>query len=300
MASEPKPQSPSLFSMARSKLQSAVASGVRDSCSLHRWVLLKNSIIRSHPSDDTTVASDKADVTYVYRRDEEGREEDEEEDAFMFPDPDALLNPPDRGVGDSENQWLDSLLETLGVSDETEEADGGVSVSILPVDEDDEPLSPLYSPSSSSDDLVDPSSLYCNPHAIPTPYPIPYPPVAPAWFESSTDSLLDASPPLYHDPLPYYDVDDTEDLPVPDAIEDTSDDESDAPSTPFDHSTASLAPLDPVSIPLPPRRRRRSQTLQPQVYIDTDDCYFYPFELDPDDDPTNTARAYRPPIYQEC
>ncbi|KAH9951397.1 hypothetical protein B0H21DRAFT_280472 [Amylocystis lapponica] len=293
---------PSLFSMARNKLQSAVANGVKDSCSLHRWVLLKNSILRSHTPDVVPAALDTPDVTYVYRQDaEEGQEE--EQDAFEFPDPHSL-GPRDAGVADPENAWLDSVLETLGDDDLDIEADVGVSVSVLPVDEDDEPLSPLYSPISSSDDLVA-SSFYYNPPPISAPYPIPYPPLhpplVPSWFEleECVDSHSDASPPHYHDPLPYYDVDDTADMAVPDAIEDLSDDESDALSTPCYNSLSSLSPADPASIPLPHSRTRLRS--HPQVYIDTDDSYFYPFELDPppfhDDD---TARAYRPSVFQEC
>ncbi|KZT11470.1 uncharacterized protein LAESUDRAFT_272150 [Laetiporus sulphureus 93-53] len=302
-------QSPSLLAMARNKLLSTSVNGVKDSSSLHRWVLLRNSLVQPHtPAPIAT--PEKADVPYVYRRVEDEGCDQEEEVAFMFPDPDALSR--DAGVCGSENDWLDSLLEDLGEDDDLDAEEGGLETSMsgAPPDEDDEPLSPLYSPMSSSDNLVDQSSFYVNPHAIPIPYPIPYPPVRPslvsAWYglDSSPDSLLEASSPLYHDPLPYYDVDDTEDLPVPDAIEDTSDDESDAPATPFDHSTSSICPLDPASVPLPSERRRRSHSRQPQVYVDTDDSYFYPFGLDPlpshVDNPVHAARVYGPSVYQQC
>ncbi|TFY51042.1 hypothetical protein EVJ58_g10768 [Rhodofomes roseus] len=283
--------------MARNKLQYVVSTGVKDSCSLHRWVLLKNSIIHSHPSDDAAAAPDGDDaVPYALSQGEAADAPAEEQEvAFMFPDPDALASPGAGSSSDSENEWLDSLLETLGGEDDDLDADdgeGGVSVS--PADEDDELLSPLYSPMSSSDDLADQSSFYINPHAIPLPYPIPYPPLQPLgqrWLEC-------------HDPLPYYDADDVDDMPVPDAIEDTSDDESDAPATPFDHSTSSL--VDPASVPLPIERRRRSDFIHPQVYIDTDDSYFYPFELDPlpphhdDGVAVDTGRVYRPSLIQEC
>ncbi|EPT05904.1 hypothetical protein FOMPIDRAFT_1039231 [Fomitopsis schrenkii] len=308
MASEATEPSPSLFSMARTKLQSVVGTGVKDSCSLHRWVLLKNSIYRSHPSDVAAAAPDRDDVSYARAQDEAADAVVEEQEvAFMFPDPDAFASPVAGFSSDSENEWLDSLLETLGCEDEDLDADdteGGadsVVVSVLPVDDDDELLSPLYSPMSSSDDLVDQSSYYINPHAIPIPYPIPYPPLQSPLVQRWLD--FDESSALYHDPLPYYDADDVDDLSVPDAIEDTSDDESDAPATPFDHSTSSL--VEPASVPPPPERRRRSDLLQPRVYIDTDDSCFYPFELDPiphEDDPVtvDTARVYRPPLIQEC
>ncbi|GBE82492.1 hypothetical protein SCP_0408760 [Sparassis crispa] len=292
--------------MARSKLQSAVGGGAKDSTSLHRWVLLKNSIVRSSPSDATTATPEGADVTDVYPHDDEEVHEDEDSDAFMFPDPDAVRGSRDSGLCDPENQWLDSLLQTLGDDDQAES-----EVPVNAADDDDEPLSPLCSPMSSSDDLVNHSSYYEIQPPLSIPYPVPYPPLhpplVPAWFEdeSPSDSLLDSSPPLYHDPLPYYDVDDTEDLAVPDAIEDTSDDESDAPSTPCYRSTTSLSPTDPASIPLPPEQTRlRSHPLQPRVYIDTDDSYFYPFDLTSmpshDDDHPISARVFQPPIYQEC
>ncbi|OBZ75113.1 hypothetical protein A0H81_04529 [Grifola frondosa] len=277
--------------MARSKLQSVVGGGVKDSCSLHRWVLLKNSIIRSHPSDATPAASDKADVSYVRHDEDEGR--DEEEDAFMFPDPSG---------GNSENQWLDSLLETFGDDDDDVDVESPTaSVSLLPVDEDDEPLSPLYSPMSSSDDLVGNGNFFYQSPPIANPYPVPYPPIhpplVPAWFEleSSADSLL-------HEPLPHFHADD-EDLQVPEAIEDTSDDESDAPSTPYSNSMSSLPSPDPASVPLPPERTRLRA--EPHVYIDADDSYFYPFELDPqpshdDNHHSEIARVFHSPFYQEC
>ncbi|KAI0721565.1 hypothetical protein C8T65DRAFT_630390 [Cerioporus squamosus] len=292
---QPQSEPPSLFSMARSKLQTAVSGGVRDSCSLHRWVLLKNSILRSHTVDPAPSPAD-ADVQHVYRHDDDDEARDEvEEDAFMFPDPHAI-GARSALVGDSEKQWLDSLLEDLG--DDDEDADVGTSLSVLPVDDDDEPLSPLCSPMSSSDDLVGHSSLFYQPPPIAIPYPVPYPPLhpplLPSWLQLDSHD---------HDPLPYYDADD--DLPVPDAIEDTSDDESDALSTPYSQSMSSLSPTDPASVPLPAERRRLRG--HPHVYVDTDADYFYPFELDPPlpfhDDaehPLDSARVFRPPIYQEC
>lgn len=286
----------SLFSMARSKLNAMVSSGSKDSCSLHRWVLLKNSFLRSASVEPAPSQADAADVQHVYRHDDEEARDEVEEDAFEFPDPHALGSRASNGGG-AEQQWLDSLLEDLGDDDD---ADIGVSTAVLPVDDDDEPLSPLCSPMSSSDDLVGHSALLYQSPPIAYPYPIPYPPLhpplLPAWRQ-----LEDAHD---HDALPYYDAhDDVADLPVPDAIEDTSDDESDAPSTPYSQSMSSLSPTDPASIPLPPERRRLRG--HPHVYVDTDDAYFYPFELDPplpfhDEDPHESPRGFRSPIYQEC
>lgn len=286
----------SLFSLARNKLQSVVGGGVKDSCSLHRWVLLKNSIIRSHlPS--TSVANapkGEADTDNVYRQDETF--EEEEQDAFMFPDPHTI--PDQDPSANGESQWLDSLLEDLEDEDDDDfKVNGSPSASFLPVsDEDSEPLSPLYSPMSSSDDLVDQSDYY----PFPLPYPPLHPPLLPNWCElsastDSLDSILPATPILYDNPLPYFDVDDLEDFHVPDAIDDLSDDESDGPSTPSIGSVTSTSPCDSDdSLSLP--RERTRLLIHPQVYVETDERSFYPFEVDPlpfPDSLSPSARVYR-------
>jgi len=294
-------ESPNLSTLARSKLHLSV--GGRDNCSLHRWVLLKNSLTRSSPSPTTCIAVlDKNDVNPVYSPDEEDIEDEEvycedEEDSFMFPDASKLNSCSGADVNASEAEWLDSLLETLGDDDE----DSDVHVSILPVedDDDDASYSPLISPMSSSDDLVSQPAYYPPPIAIP--YPVPYPPFHPPLLRSfelnSFDSPIDSSPSSYDDPLPYNDMDDVEDLAVPDAIEDTSDDESDAVSTPsLIQSSSNLSLVDPASIPLPVDRRQRPQL---HVYIDTDDSYFYPFELDPLPLHNDRLNSYNH-VYQEC
>ena len=238
-------------------------SSSRDNCSLHRWVLLKNSIIRSPPSSSATTL-DKTDVNPVYTPCEEDVEVcfEEEADSFMFPDASRLnaCGGTD-AVTTSEAQWLDSLLETLG--DEDEDAD--VNVAILPVDDDDDDqsYSPLMSPMSSSDDLVNQQPAYY-PSAIAIPYPVPYPPFHPP---------PESSP---------YDLDDVD---LPDCIEDTSDDESDT------IRTSSL--VDPASVPLPAERISR-----PHLYIYSNDSYFYPFELDPVPLPDDHVHSYN--LYQEC
>lgn len=290
-------ESNSLFSLARNKLQSVVGGGVKDSSSLHRWVLLKNSIIRSHVETDTpNQASDEAEADSVYRQDEEIYEVDQ--DAFMFPDPHSSCDKSPT-AGSDENQWLDSVLEGLE-DDEDDYFKADASTSALPTtDEDTEPLSPLYSPMSSSDDLAEQPAYYA--------YPLPYPPfrspISSAWspLEDSIDSILPSTPTLYDNPLPYLDVDELEDSSVPDAIEDISDDESDAPSTPSAVSTPSLSPSGPT---IPISRERTRLLTHPQVYVERDDSYFYPFELDPlpfpDDTLAPSLRAYRDTYSSEC
>lgn len=293
--------STSLFSLARDKLQSVVSGSTKDTCSLHRWVLLKNSIIHSSPlpAAPNAASPHEADADSVYRPEEEEVFEEEEEDQFSFPDPHSLHDDiPASGNGEA--QWLDSLLEGLEDGDDDDDlSEHMTSSSASPSEDSAEPLSPLYSPMSSSDDLADQSSFY----HYPMPYPPVSPPVIPSWFElqapAADDPVSTPSSPLYDSPLPYYAVDELEDSPVPDAIEDTSDDESDTPSTPSATSTSSLAPFGPASPSTPPQRTRFLS--HPQVYVETDDSYFYPFESDPlpfPDDP-DSARVVRP-TYQEC
>lgn len=288
MSTEPS----NLSSLARSKLQLSVG---KDSCSLHRWVLLKNLIVRSQPSSTITAAADTSDVNCVYtsreRTEEEYEDEEEEEaDSFLFPDAGKLADSRETDVSASEAEWLDSLLEDLAGEDDGEfNASPDIGISILPPDDDDDEdslLSPLVSPMSSSDDLLQ-SAYYPPPVAVP--YPVPYPPSPIHAY--NVDSPLNSQSP-YNVHLPYYDVDD---LAVPDTIEDTSDDESDAPSTPSLHHSSSTSSLtDPASIRLPVDRRPR-----PHIYVNADNPYFYKFDLDPLPFPEDDFRSYDP-AYQEC
>jgi len=296
MSAEPS----SLFSMARSKLH--VAVGGKDNCNLHRWVLLKNSIFRSAPPAVThSPPNSIVDVKSVYIPEDEDDDEDEEEaDSFMFPDASDLVVRD--GANASEAEWLDSLLETLCEGGEDEfSSDRHISVTVVPVDDDeDASLSPLVSPMSSSDDLLSQHAFYPPPIAVP--YPVPYPPFHPPLIHPYElgpviESPLYSSPPAY-DALPYYDADELDDLSVPEAIEDTSDDESDAPLTPSLGRSSDLYFVDPASVPLPGERRQRRS--QPHVYIRTTDSYLDRFELDPlpfhDEDHFPSYNA----VYQAC
>jgi hypothetical protein len=270
---------------------------------LHRWVLLKNSIIQSSSSSPSTSAV-KNDVNDVLLPDEGDNEDEEvcseeEADSFMFPDASKLNSCGGPDVNASEAEWLDSLLETLGDEDEDFNADSDVNVSNPRVDDDDDqPCSPPISPMSSSDDLINQQPAYY-PTPLAVPYPVPYPPFHPPLIRSfELDSLDSPLDPSYEDPLPYYYMDDVEDLAVPDAIEDTSDDESDVVSTPsLVRSSSNTSLVDPASIPLPAEPRRRPQL---HVYIDTDDSYFYPFELDPLPFRDDRLTSYNHHVYQEC
>jgi hypothetical protein len=289
------PEPSDLSSMARSKLQSSFAN--KDS-SLHRWVLLKNSLLRSQSS------ASPVDKTGIHCIDSstgdeelEDEEEYEESDSFLFPDAGKLLDDSEEDVSTSEAQWLDSLLETLVDADE-DQLNVDNSDSALPVDEEDLPLSPLISPMSSSDDLINQPVYFPPPIAVP--YPIPYPPVLHSYtvIDSSLESPPGSSlPSLYANSTSTYEIDDVEELSVPEAIEDTSDDESDAPPTPSlrNSTTSTISLNEPTSTAVPASRRRG---IQPQVYIGSDSSYFYPFELDPL--PFAENDFINPEIYPEC
>ncbi|KAF8212408.1 hypothetical protein K438DRAFT_1806462 [Mycena galopus ATCC 62051] len=272
------PSSPNLFSLARSKLMREQG--------LHRWVLLKNSIIQSLPLVSTASPTQTATSSY-----EDDAEDAAEVDSFMFPDAGKLVERPSSEVNASEAAWLDSLLETLGEDDEDDfSADPDVSVSVVPVDDDEDlPQSPPMSPNSSSDDLTNFTQSYY-------PYLVPYPPFAPPPISSYHFNTPASSPPSYVDPLPYSycDLDDLDDFPpVPDAIEDTSDDESDAPSTPG-QSLSSLS-LDPASIPLPAEHSRLRHSTPHIYYTDPQDEYLYAF------DPLPFPSDHHSPVhYPEC
>lgn len=304
-----------LPSLARSKLSSSVTS--KDNCSLHRWVLLKNSIIRSAPLPAPTVTTPETtyalrahdELLLAYQEDDCDCLDDEEVgDSFMFPDagsiPEAgniLSDHASAEPNSSEDQWLASVLESL-------EDDDDYMSSVPAPDED--LISPPNSPSSSSDDLTDPSFY---PTLGPFPYsylyPVPYPPLRPPLIhhhECDDISFHGQNRPtvpsltLPFDALPYRDLEDMgDDISMPDAIEDDSDDESDVPCTPMlTNSTGSSlsSSADPASIPLPEERQREPRL---HVYIDSETDYFYPFELDPLPFPDDMHSSYnRYP--QEC
>ncbi|KAI0062243.1 hypothetical protein BV25DRAFT_661834 [Artomyces pyxidatus] len=293
--------SPSLSQTTRSKLHLAVGGGAKDNCSLHRWVLLKNSIFRSQPSPAAPVCT-KADVNPVYATDHGEEDEevclDEEHDSFMFPD---VIHTAGAHVDSMEEQWFDSLYETL----EVDEEDAAVSNSLLQVDDDDDftPFTPSTSPMSSSDDLTI-HPVYNDP-PISMPYPVVYPPFHPPLLgalDIKPLTPLDSSYPPFNVALPYYDADDIDDLSVPDAIEDVSDDESDVLSTPSMTRSPVSSLLDPVSSSLLGGEGIRRR-VTPQVFVGADTSCFYGFELDPlpfPDDLHNPSHMFNSAYEQEC
>ncbi|KAL5533285.1 hypothetical protein ACEPAF_5061 [Sanghuangporus sanghuang] len=269
-----------LANLARSKLHDACSSGSRDNISLHRWVLLKNSITTQDvlPDQSSKPASDFAGVSES-SRDSEPEFEDEEVDsvidesmfAFLFPDPGNAVATPVEDECASEEQWLDSLLESLG---DDEDDDDDIKMHLKPVDIDNANAEQLNTHSraeaqslctSFSEDFATP------PSPIKVPYPVPYPPLnRPFELDSHACCFASDSSPYSH--FDHHDIEDSEGS-VPDAIEDTSDDESESVSTPFCRSRTSLNFVDPASVPLPRDR------YEPHIYRGSDD--YYPYEADP-------------------
>jgi hypothetical protein len=244
---------------------------------------------------------DSYSITSTHHQPEDEHEEEvntDDNDSFMFPDAGKLVGPT-TDVNGSESEWLDSLLETLGDEDEDDYAvEPEAQSSILPTDEEDDDslfFSPTTSPMSSSDDLPNLPSLPSFYPSVAYSYSYPYIMHPPLLVPFEPSSIPDP----YHEPLPYSDMSDSETLSVPDAIEDTSDDESDAPPTPsVGNSASSLALIEAASFS-PPTDRSHLRQVYPVVRVDAEDSYFYPFELDPlpfplpEDSPTYNT-------YQEC
>ncbi|KAF9246485.1 hypothetical protein BU15DRAFT_40266 [Melanogaster broomeanus] len=294
-------ESSNLFTMARNKLHAAV--GCKDNCNLHRWVLLKNLMFRSSPVPTPPATNGPSGLISVFSEhdvDEEGDGEDSDSDSFMFPDASKLLTRGGTDMNASEAEWLDSLLETLCEGEMDEFGSNDVRVSVVAVEDDEDmPLSPPTSPMSSSDDLPNQHAYYSPPIAVP--YPVPYPPfhpplVRPYELGPIIESPL-ISPPAY-DALPYYDIDEFDYLPVPEAIDDTSDDDSDVASTPSLGRSSDIFFTDPTSVPLPGEGRRRSS--QPHVYIRTTGSFLDRYELDPLPFPDEDNFQSYNPVYQEC
>lgn len=233
-----------LVSLARSKLHSTLSSGTRDNLSMHRWVLLRNSIKQDQtPSNQlltTNPSSPEEEVEDFFLEDDVF--------SFLFPDPgDSSVENEGKA---NEAQWFDALMESLGDDDDVY-SDTSSQVSLLPV-EDAETSCPSYTPSF-------------------TEYPIPYPPFHPPLLKTVE---LDSG---YYSPTVHsLSLFQTESpmSPVPDAVEDTSDDDSEAPATPYSGSRSSL------SIIYPPIDHPDGAMQEPYVYSPVDTALYNPFGRD--------------------
>jgi len=214
---------PSCVSLARNKLQTAASPGARDNLRLCRWVLLKNTISNALAPEPIVPSPISVPVEY---------ENLDEEELFQFPDGDVFAESflqEDEEAVDSEERWLDSLLEALG--DQDAEMD---SVTVIPVEDDDEDdeyddLASLTAPSSEDIASSSPQSV-----SLPPSPPLDPLPSAP---NSPVQSFYGHVHPLPHS-SPFYD----DDLPLLDSVDDSSDDDSESLHTP--RSQRSLSSIE--------------------------------------------------------
>ncbi len=299
-----------LSQVTRSKLSLVIGGGAKDSCSLHRWVLLKNSITRSQPNSTVSCSPINASELHPSYHSDAGDEDEEvccdvEHDSFIYPDARKLLDSSGTVNDDSsEKQWFDSLMESLELND-SDDANEPVALLHVADDEDEDdlpPFTPSASPMSSTDDLSHP--VYNN-TPISMPYPVVYPPYDPPLLSplelQPLNTSLDSSYPYppFNVALPYNAEDDTDDyLPVPDTVEDTSDDESDGLSAPTPSTRSPSLSLMDTSARSSERVRRY---VVPQVYVNADESYFHhPLELDPLPFPNVSVNPSHVVYGQEC
>lgn len=232
-----------------SRVSQRKLSGNSAVLTLHRWVLLKNTIITaddvlppssssasvsSHSSSSAGPSSSVGTPPYEYS----SSPADEEvfvfpdADIFVFPDAASLVSAAAESVS-AEAAWLDSLLEELEDDDYSEEE-------------------PMASPTSVIGDTESRFALDGSTHPISTcslavSQPIPIPNLtatASASSSLSSDSLCNCttppptptslpSTPRLLDDLPFF---------APDGVDDSSDDESDGPETPLFLSTLAHTP----------------------------------------------------------
>jgi len=245
---------------------------------LHRWVLLKNSILSSSNLQNAAVSEYSETISNISEEMDEETAEETVVDAFMFPDAKNLVSSR---AAEAEAQWLDSLLETLAEDEDDDYPSDSDHHSTLPVDEDDDQLlSPSLSPLASSEDLHQ-SRFYSSSASVPYSSYFDSTLALARHFESALDFPAPSlSTSVREDALPYHDFNGVENSSVPDAIEDMSDDESDTLSTPsFGRSITSLffdSSADSASPTSSTERNawKNSSRSRPSHYLN-------PFELDP-------------------
>lgn len=271
-----------LASLARSKLHSALSSSTRDNGSLHRWVLLKNSILYNHNDDSRTPVIQKDVYEDDYTEEDCSDPLDEYEDvfSFLFPDPgDSSLESVD-DLAISEAQWLDSLLESLGQDEDQDdvESNGGYSGGDICRNQVVSDISRTILQKSGDDMSARVVIDY------PTPYPPLHPPLVqrynPSFYTdspcssiTSSDSNFSSSPfasPRHGGSETY--------LYIPDATEDASDDETEGPTTPFSRSRSSLHLYDPAIVS--DQCGKAQVKSQPYVYNEAEGAFFHPFQID--------------------
>jgi len=223
--------------------------GTRDNRSLHRWVLLKNSL----KQDPSTPNQSTTSTTTPTSPEEEVEDFDLEDDMFSFLFPDPGDSSVENNGQANEEQWFEALMESLGEDEDSYSDASSSQVSLLPIE--DAEISCASCTSSISH------------------YPIPYPPFHPPLLKSVDIDSGYYSPTihslsLYQPGSPI--------ASVPDAMEDTSDDSSsEALATPYSGSRSSL------SIIYPPIDHRGGAMQEPYVYSPVDTAFYNPFGRDP-------------------
>ena len=261
-----------LSDISRRKLRTVASGrdGLQDTINLHRFVLLKNSI--THASESPAPSSPSSQSSLLVQ--DEGRTE-----VLISPDvaprtPSLGHRPDTSSNHDSEEKWLESVLETLD-----DDFDGDVEVEVHQVNDDD--LDFLDSSQDSFESWGPPFD------ACPINHPLPIPsdnflsapsPVLSSQLQSPTSLQFLFNSPNSHFNQPYVEPRYPEadlDLPISETNSDSESDD-DGPLTPYSGSQPSLG---------------EQATTEPEVYVEHD-CYFlYPSELDP----------ISPPIYyQQC
>ena len=252
-----------LSDISRRKLRSAASGhdGLRDTINLHRFVLLKNSITHAESPSPSLPSQSPLLVP-----------DDDRAKVLVLPDTVPVTSslghrPETSPTVDSEEKWLESVLETLD-----DDFDCEVEVEVHQVDDDVDFLDSASQDSFESwvppyDDIPILSDTFLS---APTPVLSPQfqPPPSLHFLLNSPDSHFNQ--PFVEPRYPEADLD----LPLSDT--DSESDDDDGPLTPYSGSQPSL---------------REQPSAEPEVYLEHD-CYFlYPSELDP----------ISPPVYyQQC
>ncbi|KAF8507277.1 hypothetical protein JB92DRAFT_2961445 [Gautieria morchelliformis] len=245
-----------LSDISRRKLRTAASGrdGLRDSINLHRFVLLKNSI--THAESPSPSLSSQSSLLVP---------DGDHSEVIVLPDTKPVTmslgrHPDTTPTVDSEEKWLESVLETLD-----DDFDREVEVEVHQVDDND--LDFLDSASQDSfeswvppyDGLPIPSDNFLS---APTPVLSPQfqPPPSLQFLLNSPDSHFNQ--PYVEPRYPEADLD----LPLSETNSDSESDDDDGPLTPYSGSQPSLG---------------EHRTAEPEVYIEHDSYFLYPSELDP-------------------
>lgn len=245
-----------LSDLSRNKLHVAALGrdGWRDTLNLRRFVLLKNSItLAQDPSPSPHATSHTEDAT---------------SNTFIFPNNVTATEPSQpqhtTNVLESEEAWLESVLETLEESDD--QTEGKVDITADEEFDFDDPFESWISPFDefSEDPLPFPFSFdnFLTPPSV-------LPPLHALLINSPNSAF---NQPFVEPRYPEADYD----LPDSDGSSEFESDDDDGPLTPYSGSEPSLGERPAV---------------EPVVYVEADSYFLYPSELD---------LISSPPFFQQC